>query len=70
MENMQIPPEILEHARGAVTSDNVDQVHSAAGVAAYQCKIYRARLELASASQHAKLSFVNTSIQKPVWANC
>jgi hypothetical protein len=70
MENLQIPPEILEHTRGTMTFDNVEQVHSVAGVAAYQCKIYRARLELASASQHAKLSFEGNRNHNPLLGHC
>jgi hypothetical protein len=70
MDNMQLPPEILEHARGTMTFDNHDPQHSIAGVAAYVCKIYRARLDLSSASQHAKLSFVENRNHKPVWGHC
>jgi hypothetical protein len=70
MDDFQIPPEILEHSRGTTTFDSVEQVHSVSGVAAYQCKLYRARLGLASASQHAKLSFVQNQVQKPQWGNC
>jgi hypothetical protein len=69
MDNMQLPPEILEHARGTMSFDH-DPEHSVAGVAAYLCKIYRARLELSSASQHARLSFVKDRTPNQAWGHC
>jgi hypothetical protein len=58
MEEMMMPPEILDHARGAMTFDNAEVVQMVARVGEYQCKIYRARLDLASASQHARQPLV------------
>jgi len=51
---MQISPEIMEHANGVVlTADLSEPVQSAPGMTAYQCKLYRARLRQASESRHA-----------------
>jgi hypothetical protein len=46
MEVMPIPPEILDHARGAVTHDISEAQHSVGGIAGYRCKVYRAALNL------------------------
>jgi hypothetical protein len=53
MELMQISPEIMEHARGIVSMD-LPELSATAG-AAYQCKLYKARLDQAAESQHGVL---------------
>ena len=53
---VQISPEIMEHARGVVTTaDLIEPVQLAAAMTAYQCKLYRARLNQASESRHTNL---------------
>jgi hypothetical protein len=56
MEAMPIPPEILDHARGAVTSDLSEAQHSVAGIAGYRCKVYRALLSLETERRFVALS--------------
>jgi hypothetical protein len=45
MEEIPIPPEILDHARGALMFDLSEVTHSVSGIAAYRCKLYRALLD-------------------------
>jgi hypothetical protein len=56
MEVMPIPPEILDHARGALTSDNSEAQHSVGGIAGYRCKVYRAALNLETDRHSVALS--------------
>jgi hypothetical protein len=53
MELMQISPEIMEHARGVLTMDLSEM--SATAISGYQGKLYKARLEQASESEHGVL---------------
>lgn len=46
MEVMPIPPEIMDHARGAMTCDMSEAQHSVGGISGYRCKVYRAALNL------------------------
>ena len=50
MDQISISPEVMEHARGALTFEAGETGESRSGVAAYQCKVYQTRLELESAS--------------------
>jgi hypothetical protein len=54
MELMQISPEILEHARGVLAVD-LSELPATAGTG-YQGKLYKARLEQASQSEHGVLT--------------
>ena len=49
---VEISAEIMEHARGLVTVDLSEPARLAAAMTAYQCKLYRARLNQASESRH------------------
>jgi hypothetical protein len=52
VEQMQLSPEIMEHARGAITFGITDPVQYVSGPAAYKSKLYRVSLQLKSASEH------------------
>lgn len=50
---VQMSPEIMDHARGLSMADRSEPVQLAAAMTVYQCKLYRARLRQASESRHA-----------------
>jgi len=56
MEVVPIPPEILDHARGAMTCDISEAQHSVGGIAGYRCKVYRAALNLEMDRRSVELS--------------
>ena len=52
MDQTSISPEIMEHARGALTFELEESMVPMSGITAYQCKLYKARLDQASASEN------------------
>ena len=46
MEAIPVPPEILDHTRGAMSIEVPVAPLSIGGISAYRCKVYRARLNL------------------------
>jgi hypothetical protein len=46
MEAIPVPPEILDHTRGAVPFEVPVAPRAIGGISGYRCKVYRARLNL------------------------
>jgi len=53
VEQTQLSPEIMEHARGAITFGITDPIQYVERPAAYKSKLFRVSLQLKSASQYA-----------------
>ena len=52
VEQTQLSPEIMEHARGAITIGITDPIQYVERPAAYKSKLFRVSLQLKSASQY------------------
>ena len=66
METMSVTPEILEHARGAMTFGIAEPAPSVSSPAAHKSKLFRTVLKLASASELGDMSYTRNWNRKPL----